>query len=167
MSEISTMEEYWRCGESPRCTGPRNCCSVGAPVANFRSEAMSISLLAPITQARTRLPERRRALREMLCRQRSRCWGAAGRGIGSDLVVGTGVAHAFPPTDRLSTSSATSAPRSRRPDGFFVRQLQPTLPRRLAIPRFRPLPRFACLTTIAAQSVLRKIKNRNHFRLRS
>jgi len=35
--------------------------------------------------------------------------GAAGRGIGSDLVVGTGVAPAFPPADPLSTSSATAA----------------------------------------------------------
>ena len=33
----------------------------------------------------------------------------AGRGIGSDLAVGTGVAPAFPPAGRLSTSSATAA----------------------------------------------------------
>jgi hypothetical protein len=52
--------------------------------------------------------------------------GVAGRGIGSDLAVGTGGAPAFPPASQLSTPSATN------------------------------LPRFACQTTIAAQSVRRK-----------
>jgi len=51
---------------------------------------------------------RRRPLREILCRQRRRCW-AAGRGIGSGLAVGTGVAPAFPPAGLLSTASALTA----------------------------------------------------------
>lgn len=69
----------------------------------------------------------KRALREILCRQRRPRQGASGRGIGSDLVVGTGVAPAFPPAGPLSTASATSALLSRRPGGLVVRPLQLTL----------------------------------------
>ena len=76
--------------------------------------------------------------------------GAAGRGIGTGLAVGTGVAPAFPPAGQLSTASATN------------------------------LPRFACQTTIAAQSIRRMpcgqqivkpayscltIKNQIHYRI--
>ena len=94
----------------------------------------------------------KRALREILCRQRRPHQGASGRDSGSDLAVGTGVAPAFPPAGQLSTPSATI------------------------------LPHFACQTTIAAQSIRRKpcgqhivkqayscltIKNQNHYRLAS
>jgi hypothetical protein len=72
------------------------------------------------------------------------------------LAVGAGVAPAFPPAGQLSTASATSTLPSRSPSGLFVPQLQLTLTRHLAIPRFRTLPRFACQTTIAAQSIRRK-----------
>jgi hypothetical protein len=68
----------------------------------------------------------KRALREILCRQRCPRQGASGRDIGTGLAVGAGVAPAFPPAGPLFTSSA------------------PTL------------PRFACQTTIAAQSIRRK-----------
>jgi len=51
----------------------------------------------------------KRALREILCRQRGPRQGASGRDIGSDLAVGAGVAPAFPPAGQLSTSSATAA----------------------------------------------------------
>ena len=50
--------------------------------------------------------------------------GAAGRGIGSDLAVGTGVAPAFPPASWLSTPSPMLTLPSRRPSELFVRQLQ-------------------------------------------
>ena len=52
---------------------------------------------------------RRCPLREILCRQRRRCW-AAGRGIGSGLAVGTGVAPAFPPANLVFTALASTAP---------------------------------------------------------
>ena len=68
----------------------------------------------------------KRALREILCRQRRPHQGASGRDSGSDLAVGTGVAPAFPPAGQLSTPLATI------------------------------LPHFACQTTIAAQSIRRK-----------
>lgn len=52
---------------------------------------------------------RRRRLRETLCWRRRPRDGVAGRGIGSDLAVGTGVAPVSPPAGRLSTASATDA----------------------------------------------------------
>ena len=55
--------------------------------------------------------------------------GAAGRGIGTGLAVGTGVAPAFPPASWLSTPSPMLALPSRRPSEFFVRQLQLALTR--------------------------------------
>ena len=55
--------------------------------------------------------------------------GAAGRGIGSDLAVWTGVAPAFPPASWLSTPSPMLALPSRRPSELFVRQLQLALTR--------------------------------------
>jgi len=51
-------------------------------------------------QSRPMGNRRRRSRREILCRQRRRYW-AAGRGIGSGLAVGTGVAPAFPPAESL------------------------------------------------------------------
>jgi hypothetical protein len=55
--------------------------------------------------------------------------GAAGRGIGFDLAVRTGVAPAFPPASRLSTPSPMPALPSRRPSELFVPQLQLALTR--------------------------------------
>jgi hypothetical protein len=94
----------------------------------------------------------KRALREILCRQRRPRQGASRRDSGTGLVVGTGVAPAFPPAGKLSIPSALN------------------------------LPRFACQTTIAAQSIRRKpcgqqsvkpayscltFKNKNHTQLAS
>ena len=47
----------------------------------------------------------RRALREILCRQRGPRQGASGRDSGSDLAVWPGVAPAFPPAGLLFTPS--------------------------------------------------------------
>ena len=46
--------------------------------------------------------------------------GAAGRGIGTGLAVGTGVAPAFPPASRLSTPSPMLALPSRRASRLFA-----------------------------------------------
>ena len=82
--------------------------------------------------------------------RRPRQKGASGRGIGTGLAVGADVAPAFPPAGQLSTPSATY------------------------------LPRFACQTTIATQSIRRmpcgqqivkpaypclRIKNKIHYRI--
>lgn len=97
---------------------------------------------------------RQRALREILCRQRCPRCGAAGRGIGSDLAVGTGVAPTSPPAGRLSTASATDAHLPPHcPTGSLSEPYRPVINLGPAIPF---LPRFACQTTIAAQFVRRE-----------
>lgn len=83
---------------------------------------------------------RQRALREILCGQRRpRHRGLRGATSGSDLAVWTGVAPAFPSAGRVSTASATGALRPR------------TVARQVPC-----LPRFACQTRIAPQSIRRK-----------
>ena len=66
----------------------------------------------------------------------------AGRGIGTDLAVWTGVAPAFPPASRLSTPSPARAPPSRRSSVT----LRSTASTHSATALWRSLPRFACQT---------------------
>ena len=78
--------------------------------------------------------------------------GAAGRGIGTGLAVGTGVAPAFPPASRLSTPSPMLALPSNRPSGLLVRQLQLALAR----PPGDPCRASLARRWIAPQSIRRK-----------
>lgn len=76
----------------------------------------------------------------------------AGRGIGTDLAVWTGVAPAFPPASGLSTPSPALALPSRRPSGLFVRSLQLTLHGPPATPAALRLPDDGSLRNPSAPS---------------
>lgn len=102
--------------------------------------------------------------------------GAAGRGIGTDLAVWTGVAPAFPPASRLSTPSPTLALPSRRPSGLFIRPLQFTLTRPSGdLCRASLARRWIALQSIRRKpcgrqppkpaQICLKFKNQNHTRL--
>jgi hypothetical protein len=83
--------------------------------------------------------------------------GAAGRGIGTGLAVGTGVAPAFPPASWLSTPSPMLALPSRRPSWLFVHQLQLTLTR----PFWRSLASDPCRASLARRWIaLRSIRRK-------